>query len=262
LSSRRATRGRPAPALDLLVVDVQAALGVGRLKRVSGAVGYVEYFDHPGANGRHLHPADLVDLRRGRLAPQTRIHAVLEGEWRHGRVIEHDVEAQRVFARLEDRAEHVLDERIVNVRWRRPVSDATPFLTTLAAESRRFYDGRSSFVHAYLSRATAYQRITALSSASVELHPHQVEAARRVLEDVSQRYLLADEVGLGKTIEAGIVVRQHLLDRSSGRVVVVVPGALTSQWRLELAYKFHVAEQFPDAVEIVPFDALEPPPGL
>jgi ATP-dependent helicase HepA len=129
----------------------------------------------------------------------------------------------------------VLDERIVNVRWRRPVSDATPFLATLAAESRRFYDGRSNFVHAYLSRATAYQRITGLASASVELHPHQVEAARRVLEDVSQRYLLADEVGLGKTIEAGIVIRQHLLDRSPGKVVVVVPGALTSQWRLELA---------------------------
>ena len=78
-----------------------------------------------------------------------------------------------------------------------------------------------------------------------------------MLEDVSQRYLLADEVGLGKTIEAGIVVRQHLLDRSPGRVVVVVPGALTSQWRLELANKFHVAEQFPDAVEIVSFDGLE-----
>jgi ATP-dependent helicase HepA len=241
----------------LLVVDVRSALGVGRLKSVAGAVGFVEYFDHPGENGRHLHPADLVDLRRGRLTAQTRIHAVLEGEWRHGRVIEHDLDARRVLVRLEDRAEHVLDERIVNVRWRRPVSDATPFLATLAAESRRFYDGRSSFVHAYLSRATAYQRITALASASVELHPHQVEAARRVLEDVSQRYLLADEVGLGKTIEAGIVIRQHLLDRSPGRVVVVVPGALTSQWRLELASKFHVAEQFPDAVEIVSFDGLE-----
>lgn len=250
-------RSRSAPTLDFLVIDVRSALGVGRLKRVAGAVGFVEYFDHPGETGRHLHPADLADLQRGCLAPQTRIHAVLEGEWRHGRVIEHDLDSHRVLVRLEDHAEHVLDERIVNVRWRRPVSDATPFLATLAAESRRFYDGRSSFVHAYLGRTTAYQRITGLSSASVELHPHQVEAARRVLQDVSQRYLLADEVGLGKTIEAGIVIRQHLLDRSEGKVIVVVPGALTSQWQLELATKFHVAEQFPSAVEIVSFDGMQ-----
>jgi ATP-dependent helicase HepA len=251
------TRAGPALDREVLVIDLRTDLGVGRLKGAAGAVGYVEYFDHPGENGRHLHPVDLVDLRRGRLTPQTRIHAVLEEEWRHGRVIEHDLETKQVLARLEGRTEQVLDERVVNVRWRRPVSDATPFLAALAAESRRFYDGRSEFVHAYLDRATAYQRITALASASVELHPHQVEAARRVLEDVSQRYLLADEVGLGKTIEAGIVIRQHLLDRSAGKVVVVVPGALTSQWRLELANKFHIAEQFPDAVEIVSFDGFE-----
>src|SRR5438105_1076782 len=86
------TRARPALDLEMLVVDLSTDLGVGRLKGAAGAVGYVEYFDHPGENGRHLHPVDLVDLRRGQLTPQTRIHAVLEEEWRHGRVIEHDLE--------------------------------------------------------------------------------------------------------------------------------------------------------------------------
>ena len=75
----------------------------------------------------------------------------------------------------------------MHVRWRCRLSDATPLLAAIFVESRRFYDGRSRFVHAYLQRAAAYQRITALSSASIELHPHQIETARRVLNDATQR---------------------------------------------------------------------------
>jgi ATP-dependent helicase HepA len=262
LSAESSLKAR-TPSVDTFVFSAYGELGVGRFKGANGGVGYVEYFDHPGADGRHLYPVDLGDLRRGHLAPQTRVHCVIEGEWRHGRVIEHDVEARAVLVRLERQEERVLPESATYVRWRRRVTDATPFLASLAAESRRFYDGRSKFVHAYLRRATAYQHMTALSSASVELHPHQVEAARRVLADVSQRYLLADEVGLGKTIEAAIVIRQHLLDRSPGDVAVVVPPALTTQWRRELAKKFRLDEQFPGRVTIVPFDGLEtlPAPG-
>ena len=47
-------------------------------------------------------------------------------------------------------------------------------------------------------------------SSAVEIYPHQVDAALTVLSDPVQRYLLADEVGLGKTVEAGYVIRQTL----------------------------------------------------
>ena len=211
------------PAVKSFVSSAYGDLGVGHFKEAKGDVAYVEYFDHPGPAGRHLYPVDLVDLRRATLAPQTRVHTEIDGEWRHGRVVEHHADAGAVLVRLERQEERVLPEHRIFVRWRRRVTDATPFLASLAAESRRFYDGRSRFVHAYMTRATAYQRLTSLSSASVELHPHQLEAARRVLADATQRYLLADEVGLGKTIEAAIVARQHLLDGSPGDVLVVVP---------------------------------------
>jgi ATP-dependent helicase HepA len=237
-----------------LVIDAGSGLGVGRLRDVKGAVAFVEYFDHPGDGGTNLYPVDVQDLRRARLAPQTRVHVLVDGEWRHGRVIEHETEARAVLARLERQEERVLAEADVRIRWRRRLVDATPLLAALSVESRRFYDGRSRFVHAYLRRAAAYQRITALSSSSIELHPHQVEAARRVLSDVTQRYLLADEVGLGKTIEAGILIRQHLLDNAPGSVLVVVPPALTSQWQRELAEKLRLEEQFPGRVDIVAFD--------
>lgn len=146
-----------APLLkNTLVLDRGSSLGVGHLKEAKDAVAFVEYFDHPGDDGTSLYPVDLQDLRRARLAPQTRIHVLVDGEWRHGRVIEHETEARAVLARLERQEERVLAEADVRVRWRRRLADATPLLAALSVESRRFYDGRSRFVHAYLQRAAAW----------------------------------------------------------------------------------------------------------
>ena len=69
---------------------------------------------------------------------------------------------------------------------------------------------------------SAAQGLTALLSASIDLMPHQVAAVRRVLNDPIQRYLLADEVGLGKTIEAGLIIRQHLIDNPETQVLVAL----------------------------------------
>lgn len=116
---------------DALVVDAGSDLGVGRLKGAKGAVAFVEYFDHPGEGGTSLYPVDLQDLRRARLASQTRIHVLVDGEWRHGRVIEHDIAAGAVLARLERQQERLLAEAHVRVRWRRRLADATPLLAAL-----------------------------------------------------------------------------------------------------------------------------------
>ena len=72
-----------------------------------------------------------------------------------------------------------------------------------------------------------------------------------MLTDVQPRYLLADEVGLGKTIEAGLLIRQVLLDRRDARALVIVPEALTYQWRDELDAKFAISEQFPERCVVV-----------
>src|SRR5258708_19253322 len=76
-------------------------------------------------------------------------------------------------------------------------------------------------------------------SATIELQPHQLEVARRVLRDPAQRYLLADEVGLGKTIEAGIIIRQAVIDNPRHhKIVVVAPETLVTQWQEELRFRF------------------------
>ena len=95
---------------------------------------------------------------------------------------------------------------------------------------------------------SAAQGFTSLISAGVDFVPHQIAAVRRVLTDPIQRYLLADEVGLGKTIEAGLIIRQHLIDNPDTEVLVSVPAYLCEQWRGELVNKLRL-DQFGESFE-------------
>lgn len=80
--------------------------------------------------------------------------------------------------------------------------------------------------------------VVGLAGARVEPLPHQVLCARRVLADRQVRFLLADEVGLGKTIEAGLVMQSLLAMEPDLRVLVIAPGTLVGQWFLELHVRF------------------------
>jgi SNF2 family DNA or RNA helicase len=79
---------------------------------------------------------------------------------------------------------------------------------------------------------------TALSNAQVDLNPHQIEAALFAFRSpLSKGAILADEVGLGKTIEAGILLAQNWAERKR-RLLVICPANLRKQWSQELADKF------------------------
>jgi superfamily II DNA/RNA helicase len=79
-----------------------------------------------------------------------------------------------------------------------------------------------------------------LFDARVDLNPHQIEAALFALKSpLSKGVLLADEVGLGKTIEAGIVLCQYWSERRR-RLLVICPASLRKQWAMELEEKFNL----------------------
>jgi len=80
-----------------------------------------------------------------------------------------------------------------------------------------------------------------LSGPRVQLLPHQFYIANKVTERNTARVLLADEVGLGKTIEAGLILHQQLLTGSIERVLIVVPDALIHQWLVELLRRFNLS---------------------
>ena len=78
----------------------------------------------------------------------------------------------------------------------------------------------------------------AVASAQVDLNPHQVDAALFAFRSpLSKGALLADEVGLGKTIEAGLVLSQKWAERKR-RILIIVPSNLRKQWHQELSEKF------------------------
>ncbi|MBW7474330.1 DEAD/DEAH box helicase [Paenibacillus oenotherae] len=70
---------------------------------------------------------------------------------------------------------------------------------------------------------------------------HQISTARRVLHEMSGRAILADEVGLGKTIEAGLVLKEYMVRGLVRRALILVPASLVLQWVRELNQKFGIS---------------------
>jgi ATP-dependent helicase HepA len=78
-----------------------------------------------------------------------------------------------------------------------------------------------------------------LQGGRIKLYPHQLELAQRLCERQHIKVMLADEVGLGKTIEAALVAHRLVLNQRVSRFLIVVPDALVFQWFAELYLRFH-----------------------
>lgn len=95
---------------------------------------------------------------------------------------------------------------------------------------------------ATLNHADELQRSNArgLMGSRTSLLPHQIYIASEVGRRHAPRVLLADEVGLGKTIEAGMIIQQQLLTGRASRVLVLVPPSLMHQWLVEMLRRFNL----------------------
>lgn len=83
-----------------------------------------------------------------------------------------------------------------------------------------------------------------LAGSKIYLMPHQVNAIMRCLQESPCRYMLADEVGMGKTVEAISVYKIFSLNKSNAKALVVVPTTLKEQWKSELLLKFNIMEGY------------------
>ncbi|WP_416242471.1 helicase-related protein [Anabaena cylindrica] len=79
-----------------------------------------------------------------------------------------------------------------------------------------------------------------LKSIPIKPWPHQIKILRRVAETFPQSFLIADEVGLGKTIETGLILRYLLLANKIKRVLILAPASVQPQWQEELREKFNL----------------------
>ena len=117
-----------------------------------------------------------------------------------------------------------------------------------ASEDQLNKDGGSnSYDENYLLNVTLLSKIknetaggllSSLASGIITL-PHQLHVLNRAMENNTIRYILADEVGLGKTIEAGMIIKELKARGLVQRVLVVCPTGLVTQWAYEMQEKFH-----------------------
>jgi superfamily II DNA or RNA helicase len=121
--------------------------------------------------------------------------------------------------------------------------DLAPLVSTMGQrpeQDGRWWELRERFAH--LGLAQGFDELLCLPHLTgVEPLWHQIETVRKVLKQFHGRVLLADEVGLGKTIEAGMVLKEYLLRGMIDRILVLTPAALVGQWREELEMKFGFA---------------------
>jgi superfamily II DNA or RNA helicase len=111
-------------------------------------------------------------------------------------------------------------------------------------------DARLSVLAARIREAESFDRLLAVEQARGLLRlSHQEETARKVLSVFLGRGLLADEVGLGKTIEAGLVLSEYLLRGRVERALILTPPSLVGQWREELSSKFDIETRTTDGSE-------------
>ena len=93
-----------------------------------------------------------------------------------------------------------------------------------------------------LELVTGFDDLLALDAIGFTPFDYQIRAARTALRRFRGRGLLSDEVGLGKTIEAGLVLKEYLVRRMVQRVLILTPPGLVEQWREELATKFNIPD--------------------
>src|SRR5690606_37416301 len=118
----------------------------------------------------------------------------------------------------------------------------------LTTPLQRLTSGQVDSLAAYQLRVETFghihrrqqSKVAGLLGARTSLLPHQIYIAAEVAQRFAPRVLLADEVGLGKTIEAGLILHQQLHTDRASRVLIVVPTPLLHQWLVEMLRRFNL----------------------
>lgn len=129
----------------------------------------------------------------------------------------------------------------------------------LSQPADRLFSGQIDNNSLYELRQQCFQQITSLRQrpfygllgARTNLLPHQLYIAQQVTQDSLPRVLLADEVGLGKTIEAGLIIHRLLLQQRIQRVLILVPDHLLHQWLVEMIRRFNLHFRILQKADIV-----------
>lgn len=232
--------------------------GVGKaVDYLDGSV-TLEFFVSPATLDRPQKSFSLNEAKPIlRLEPQTRVFFIdkSSGVWRFGRLNWQADDDCYISLPNGQTAEVNAADLFVRCSNRSP--DPCDYLESRLTETPFFHTARSLLVGHLLSQRAVAVGMTGLLSAPIEIERHQVEVVRRVLADPVQRYLLADEVGLGKTIEAGVILRQYVLDSPEEHcALIVAPPGLVRQWQDELESRLQIGEKFGHRIAVISWENI------
>ncbi|MGR5485888.1 protein DpdE [Vibrio alfacsensis] len=227
------------------LVRSENGLGIGKVVEVDSKLVKVSYFDSPMRMSVLEKVLSIEEVKEENLLIETIVYYYdyEAQEWSVGRIVGPTPPPADYRVQFPNDVYRDLSQVDIYVRWNKPLSSPIEWLAHQETYTPIFQEARVDFQNHMLDQREACAGVTAALSSSIELESHQLAVVRRVLSDPIQRYLLADEVGLGKTIEAGLILRQHVLDHpDSHKVLVLVPEALHQQWVRELSQRFHLSE--------------------
>ncbi|MDF0731238.1 RNA polymerase-associated protein RapA [Pseudomonas entomophila] len=232
------------------ISDSEAELGLGTILAQDGRLLTVLY---PATGDTRQYSLRNAPLTRVRFSPGDQI-THFEGWKLTVREVE-DAEGLLVY--------HGLDQQ--NQPRVLPETQLSNFIQFRLASDRLFagqIDPLAWFSLRYNTlQHTSKQQLSALwglGGCRAQPIAHQLHIAREVADRSAPRVLLADEVGLGKTIEAGLVIHRQLLTGRASRVLILVPENLQHQWLVEMRRRFNLQVALFDAERFIESDASNP----
>lgn len=210
------------------VSDSEPELGLGIiLKRGDGRV----EIEFPAADEKRIYATDTAPLRRMKFLPGDRIK-LQSGE-------------EMTVAAVRDEAGLLIYETDDGEVTEYELSDSISF----SKPQDRLFGGKLDEPAEFNLRGEALRRraemrrspVRGLVGARMDLIPHQLFIADEVANRPRPRVLLADQVGLGKTIEACLILHRLILTGAAQRVIILVPEALVHQWFVELLRRFQLS---------------------
>nr|WP_304655114.1 SNF2-related protein [Neorhizobium galegae] len=224
------------PIGSLVNVTALANFGIGKLHKFDEQGRAVIHFTGEGTRT----VAPKTPIVRVRLSPETSVRfKTAAGTVAIGEIVDFLITREDggfVYRVAFDDEMHDIWEGLIM-----PVGETTDPVQLLKAyrwDTPRNYIARWSMADTYGRWCASSGGLPAMLGARVLPLGHQIYAARRVLFDRTPRFILADEVGLGKTIEAGMIIQALQAERQEFSVLVVAPGSMSRQWLTETYLRF------------------------
>jgi ATP-dependent helicase HepA len=225
--------------------ESEPELGLATVSQVGGGRVQVEF---KAAGETRTYAADQAPLKRVRFRPGDRVSSAIGPEFIVQEVLEED-----------GRLWYLGD------RQRLPEAQLSDHIGLQGPRERLFagrFDGSTVFTLRrrtleWLHR-TRQSPVRGFLGGRIDLIPHQLYIAQEVAGRYAPRVLLSDEVGLGKTIEAGLILHRLRLSGRAHRILVLVPESLVHQWFVELLRRFNLWLDIFDEARCAAIEAGEP----